>query len=159
MSESLQKNKLLVTAIKDGTVIDHITAAHALKIIRLLNLADHNKRVTVGLNLPSKTMGLKDLIKVEGRELTEEEIKRVAILAPEATINIIKNYQIAKKFHAEIPDVIEYVVVCPNPICITNNENMDSKFIVKKEKNNIKLKCWYCEKTFPQEEIRDYKNN
>lgn len=151
--------QLLVSAIKNGTVIDHITVGHALKIIRLLNLADHNKVVTVGLNLPSKTMKIKDLIKVESRELTPEEISRVAILAPRASINIIENYRVAKKFHVNIPETIEYVVICPNPKCITNNENMNSKFHVLHENSKIKLKCHYCEKVFIQDEIREYKHN
>lgn len=151
--------KLLVAAIKNGTVVDHINAGHALKIIRLLNLADHNKLVTVGLNLPSKATKIKDLIKVEGRELTPEEINRIAIFAPHGTINIIKNYEVVKKFHAEIPDVVEYVIVCPNLKCITNHENMNSKFHVLENKGEITLKCHYCEKSFAENEIKDYKNN
>ncbi|MFH1946569.1 MAG: aspartate carbamoyltransferase regulatory subunit [Candidatus Magasanikbacteria bacterium] len=155
----MTKKQLLVAAIKDGTVIDHIKAGHALKIIRLLNLADHNKLVTVGLNLPSKATKIKDLIKVEGRELTPEEINRIAIFAPQGTINIIKNYEVVKKFHAQIPDVVEYVIVCPNPKCITNHENMDSKFHALEEEKKITLKCHYCEKKFNEEEIKEYKNN
>jgi len=151
--------QLLVAAINNGTVIDHITAGSALKIIRLLNLASHNNVVTVGLNLPSRAMKLKDLIKVEGREITPEEIDSVSILAPSASINIIKNYEVAKKFSVKIPDTIDYVVVCPNPKCITNNEKMDSKFHVIKEKDGVKLKCHYCEKIFKQKEINEYKNN
>ncbi len=151
--------KLLVAAIKDGTVIDHIKAGHALKIIRLLNLADHNKLVTVGLNLPSKATRIKDLIKVEGRELTPEETSRIAIFAPQGTINIIKNYEVIKKFHAQMPDIVEYVIVCPNINCITNHEHMDSKFHVSEDKGEITLKCHYCEKSFSEKEIKEYKNN
>ncbi len=148
-----------VFTIKQGTAIDHITAGSALKIIRILNLAEHDKIVTVGLNFPSKRLGLKDIVKVENRELTPEEIARVAIFAPKATINIIRDFEVYKKFDAEIPEVIEYVVVCPNPKCITNNEQMSSKFHVLNEKNGLKLKCYYCERTFKQEEIKDYKTN
>ena len=151
--------KLLVAAIKNGTVIDHINAGHALKIIRLLNLADHKNLVTVGLNLPSKATRIKDLIKVEGRELTPEEINRIAIFAPHGTMNIIKNYEVVKKFHAEIPDIVEYVIVCPNLKCITNHENMNSKFHVLENKGEITLKCHYCEKSYLENEIKDYKNN
>lgn len=147
-----------VFAIKEGTVIDHITAGHALKIIRLLNLADENRIVTVGLNFPSKKFGLKDLIKVENRELTPEEINRVAIFAPDATINIIKNHMVTKKFKAEIPAVIEYVVTCPNPQCITNHEDICTKFHVAYKNNSIYLKCHYCEKVFTEKEISQYKN-
>lgn len=85
-------------------MIDHIDAGHALKIIRILNLADHQKVVTVGLNLPSRAMKFKDIIKVEGRELTPEEANRVAILAPTANLNIIRNYEVVKKFNLKLPE-------------------------------------------------------
>ena len=155
----MNKKTLLVSAIKDGTVIDHITAGHALKIVRLLNLADHNKIVTLGLNLPSKENKYKDIIKVESLELTPKELNRISIFAPHATINIINDYEIVKKFETEMPDTVEYVIVCPNPNCITNNEIMDTRFHVKEEGENIKLKCSYCEKTFDEKEIIEYKNN
>jgi len=148
-----------VFTIKQGTAIDHITAGSALKIIRILNLAEHDKIVTVGLNFPSKQLRLKDIIKVENRELTPEEIARVAIFAPQATINIIRDFTVFKKFKAEIPKIIDYVIICPNPKCITNNEQMPSKFHVLNEKNVLKLKCHYCERAFKQTEIKDYKNN
>jgi len=154
-----KENKLLVAAIKNGTVIDHITAGQALKIIRLLNLPEYEKRVTVGLNLPSRAMGKKDLIKVEGKELAQEDVNRVAIFSPQSTINIIKDYKIIKKFQAEIPEMIEYVIVCPNPKCITNNEKMSSRFHVIVKRGKTKLKCHYCEKAFDRDEIREYKNN
>lgn len=148
--------KLLVSAIKDGTVIDHIHAGNALKIIRLLNLAEHKKVVTVGLNLPSKSMGYKDIIKVADRELNEDEAGHIAILAPEASINIIKDYEITKKFNINIPEKIDYVMVCPNPKCITNNERMETSFYVKPNHKQINLQCKYCEKTFKQEDIKDF---
>ena len=145
-----------VFAIEEGTVIDHIKAGSALQIIRLLNLPSHSKIVTVGLNFKSKKGKLKDIVKVEKRELSEEEISRVAILAPDATINIVKNFKITKKFKAEIPELIEHVIVCPNPKCITNNERMETKFHVSRGKNNVRLKCNYCEKEFTQDEIKNY---
>ncbi len=145
-----------VFAIKDGTAIDHIAAGQALKIIRILNLASDNHIVSVGLNFPSKKLKFKDLIKVENRELTPEEISRVAILAPEATINIIRNFEIYKKFQAEIPDTIEQLIVCPNIKCITNHEPMNTIFHVQAEKM-VQLKCHYCERTYSQDEIKDYK--
>jgi len=155
----IKEKKLSVAAIKRGTVIDHITAGHALKIIRLLDLADHKKVVTVGLNLPSKDMKIKDIIKVEGRELTPEEIERVAVFAPQGSINIIRDYKVIKKFNTEIPTTIEYVMVCPNPKCITNNEVIDTKFNITSEKKQVRFKCHYCEKVFDQNEITEYKHN
>ncbi len=148
-----------VFTIKEGTVIDHINAGAALKIIRLLNLAAENKIVTVGLNFSSKGLDMKDIIKVEKRELTPDEINRVAIFAPYATINIIRNFKVAKKFKVQIPDLIHHVIVCPNPKCVTNNDDTDTIFNVTSRNGSLKLRCQYCEKIFKQNEIREYKNN
>ena len=151
-----QEKKLLVSAIKNGTVVDHITAGKALSIIRLLNLLQHKKIVTVGLNLPSKSMGYKDLIKVEGAELTPEEANRSAIFSPESSVNIIRNYNVAKKFFVAIPEKISRLIICPNPKCITNHDRMESLFHVSKEGKEIKLQCHYCEKIFSNDEISQY---
>lgn len=147
---------LLVSAIKNGTVIDHIKAGNALKIIRILSLPAEEKLVTVGLNLPSKATGKKDLIKVEGRELTNTEANHVAILAPMATINIIRNYKVIKKFTVNIPKEIDNLIICPNPQCITNHEKMKTNFTIINNGKQIKIKCKYCEKGFSQNEIREY---
>ena len=92
------EKELSVSAIENGTVIDHIPAGQGMRIVRLLKLADHKKKVTLGLNLPSKSLGYKDLIKVEGREISVEEANQIALFAPKASINIIRNFQIQKKF-------------------------------------------------------------
>ncbi len=155
MTTNKTPKQLLVSAIKNGTVIDHITAGQALKIIRLLNLPSYDKVVTVGLNLPSREMKHKDLIKVEGRELSEAEVNQVAILSPSASINIIREYEIVKKLKVRLPEKIEHIIVCPNPKCITNNERMDTVFHVNGG-DSVKLKCHYCEKIFKQDEIKDY---
>jgi len=152
----VKNKKLLVSAIKNGTVIDHIERGNALQIIKLLNLPSEKKVVTVGLNLPSEEMKYKDLIKVEGRELTKAEVNEVAILAPNASINIIENYEVTRKFNVEIPETIDYVIVCPNPKCITNNERMNTKFHVNKDEKGVNLKCNYCEKKYTKDEIKSY---
>ena len=152
-----QDKKLLVSAIKNGTVIDHINAGEALKIIRFLNLAAQNKLVTVGLNLPSKLMKTKDLIKVEDWEINTEEASQVALIAPRATVNLIKNYQVIKKLALKLPDKIEHLLVCPNPKCVTNHEPMDSFFYVRLRKQKVEVSCKYCEKQFALDEIKDYK--
>jgi aspartate carbamoyltransferase regulatory subunit len=148
---------LSVAAIENGTVIDHIDAHYALAIIRLLNLPEGGRLVTVGLNLPSKHMGTKDLIKVEGREITEEEANRIAILSPTATINVIKKYVVGKKFTVSLPKTIDHVIVCPNSMCISNNERMmNTKFHVFHNGTEVRLKCHYCEKGFSQTDIKEY---
>ncbi len=148
-----------VFAIEQGTVIDHINAGQALKIIRILNLAEHNRVISIGLNFTSKSLKFKDIIKVENRELSTEEMNRVAIFAPHATINIIRDYKIHNKSKVEIPKIIDYVIVCPNPKCITNNDETFSKFNVISKNGQLKLKCHYCEKVFEEQNIREYKNN
>ncbi len=150
------KKTLSVAAIKNGTVIDHIDAGNALKIIKLLRLPSEHRLVTTGLNLPSKAMGKKDIIKVEGRELTEKEVNTVAILAPKASVNIIKNYEVKKKIPIHIPEIIEQIIKCPNPTCICNNEKMDTKFHTEERKKELRLTCHYCEKQFKKEEIKEY---
>ncbi len=151
------EQQLQVSAIKSGTVIDHVRAGQALTIVRLLNLAAQHKTVTIGMNLPSRKMGHKDLIKVANYELPPEEANRVAILAPDADINIIANYKIKNKFKVSIPSLIERLIVCPNPHCVSNHEPMGSKFATLHRGETVAVRCWYCEKTFTQDEIVDYR--
>ncbi len=151
------KNKpttqLLVNAIKHGTVIDHITPGQGVKIVAALKLSAHNKIVTLGLNLPSRTMKKKDLIKVEDRELLPEEADSVAILAPNATINIIRDYATIKKFEVQLPKTLTGLIICPNPKCITNHERMTTIFTIVRQKPNVIMRCHYCEKTFHRDEV------
>lgn len=141
-----------VYAIKDGTVIDHIPAGKGLKIVRLLGLKEGNNIVTLGMRLDSKRHGKKDIVKIEKRELTSQEVNKIAIVAPTATLNIIRNYKIAQKTPVALQDIIEEIIQCANSNCVTNNEQVKTKFILK-EKKPIKLLCYFCERTFGVEEI------
>ncbi|MDP2684614.1 MAG: aspartate carbamoyltransferase regulatory subunit [bacterium] len=141
-----------VYAIKNGTVIDHIPEGKGLDIIDLLNLRQWKKIVTLGIGFTSKRLGKKDLIKIEDKELTPEEVNKIAIIAPTATINIIRNFKRAKKFRVKIPDMIEGIVKCANPACITNHDNVSTKFYQEKGKKP-KLRCHYCERYFEHEEL------
>ncbi|MFH1536826.1 MAG: aspartate carbamoyltransferase regulatory subunit [Patescibacteria group bacterium] len=145
-----------VFTIKDGTVIDHIPVGMAIQLIRLLKLIESNCVVTMGANFKSKKRGGKDIIKIENKELTPEEVNQVALLAPKATINIIRDYKIAKKFQVEIPEVFEDTAKCPNPKCITNMDPKNAKFIPVEEGKDMRLKCHYCEKLFKPEELNEY---
>lgn len=151
------EKKLSVSAIKDGTVIDHVSSGSALTIIKLLKLLRDKKRVTVGLNLSSDSMGYKDIIKIENRVLTEKEAHDIAVFAPEATINIIRNYHVEKKIKASMPSRIEKILICPNTRCISRKEPVDSLFTVEEYKNKVHLRCKYCEKVFERDEIKEYK--
>lgn len=148
---------LSVSAIKDGTVIDHIAQGSALIIIHLLKLSNLQNCSTVGLNLSSRSMGHKDLIKIENRFLTEKEAHDIAVFAPLATISIIRNYKVEKKMKASLPDVIENILLCPNPCCITRKEPANTLFFIEEFKQKIFLRCGFCEKLFERSEVRDYK--
>jgi len=145
---------LSVSAIKNGTVNDHIRSGQALRIMRLLRVLEDKHKVTLGLNLPSKLLGVKDLIKIEARELTSEEANEIMIFAPEATINIINDFDVLKKLPTHLPASIANVFLCPNPACITQAELMDSSFHIKEDGKHIRLSCHYCEKTFDQDQVK-----
>ncbi len=139
---------LSVAAIQKGTVIDHIPAGQGMRIVRLLKLDSRRHQVTLGLNLPSKTMGYKDLIKVEGREITESEAQQIAIFAPKATLNIIRAFELTKKFTVSLPKKVEKILRCPNERCITNHEHAVTRFSVQKPARGVQLTCYYCQKSF-----------
>ncbi|MDF2939526.1 MAG: aspartate carbamoyltransferase regulatory subunit [Gammaproteobacteria bacterium] len=139
---------LSVTAIKHGCVIDHIPAGQAIAMLSLLGIARSNFQVTVGINLPSHRSGLKDLIKIEGRDLSENEINEIGVLAPGATINSIKNSEVVKKVVATIPKTISGLLDCPNSNCITHRESIKSHFHVEAAGPKVELKCHYCESSF-----------
>ena len=126
-------------------MIDHITAGHALDVLKILRITDQvNGIVTVGMNVPSKTLGLKDMVKIEGRELKSEEVDKIALLAPHASINIIRNYKVVDKQLVRLPNIIREIVKCANPACISNSkEPVKSTFYVD-NKEPLRLRCHYC---------------
>jgi aspartate carbamoyltransferase regulatory subunit len=148
---------LSVTAIKEGTVIDHIPTGQAFIIFQLLKLSQGKHRISLGLNFTSSSMGLKDLIKIENRALTEQEVHDIAVFVPQATINIIKNYKVASKIPAKLPKAISRILACPNPCCITHCESIDTLFHVEEHKQQVRLRCQFCEKIFERHEIKNYR--
>lgn len=151
----MKEKTLSVSAIKEGTVIDHIQAGQALKIIRLLGFSANENRVTVGLNLKSHSTGLKDIIKIENVFLTESQAAQIAIFSPSATVNVIENYKVAKKFRVRMPEAIAAVLFCPNSRCITNAETVPTFFSVEENNQHITLRCKYCEKIFPRDATKE----
>lgn len=145
--------ELLVAAIENGTVIDHLPVGSGMRIIHLLNLSTHHEVVSLALNLRSKTLGLKDLIKLEGREISDEEASQIAIFAPKATLNIIRQFECVRKFKVHMPEIVEHVFNCVNERCITRHENMGSKFKVYVFGKQVDLICFYCEKRLSHESI------
>ena len=141
----MAKKEMLVTAIENGTVIDHIPAEKTYKVVTLLQLDKLTTPVTIGNYLESKKVGHKGIIKVSGRFFTDAEISQLSVVAPKAVLNIIKDYEVVEKKTVITPDDIRGIVKCNNPKCITNNEPMDTLFHVVDKENGI-LKCHYCEK-------------
>jgi len=151
MSDSSQ---LLVRRIKDGTVIDHIESAKALFVLRALNITGKEGNViTVALNVPSSKHRKKDIIKVENRFLETNETNKLALIAPHATINIIRDYRLVEKRKIQLPDCIIGIFRCPNLNCITNSGENINHVINILDKEKILLRCRYCSRTLTIEEI------
>tara|TARA_Y100000310_G_C20620438_1_gene782987 strand:+ start:708 stop:1163 length:456 start_codon:yes stop_codon:yes gene_type:complete len=144
---------LRIAAIKEGTVIDHIPAEKIFSVVRFLKLDKSEGPVSVATNLTSKLLGKKGVIKISGRELTSMEVEEIALLAPEATINIIKEYDVAQKRQVSLPKQIKGFVCCMNPNCITNKQPVATRFSVKNSEG-LTLKCSYCEREMGQKQIR-----
>ena len=138
----MNKKEMLVAAIQNGTVIDHIPSEKTYQVAQLLKLAEMDTPVTIGYNLRSKKLGKKGIIKVENKFFTDEEINRLSVVAPNIVLNIIRDFEVTEKKTVITPDDIRGIVKCNNPKCITNNEPMQTHFHVA---NGI-LTCHYCEK-------------
>jgi aspartate carbamoyltransferase regulatory subunit len=147
------KKEVLVSAIENGTVIDHIPADKTFQVVNLLGLQNEKELVTIGFNLPSKKVGKKGIIKISNKVFTNEEINRLSVVAPKIVLNIIENYEVVEKRTVETPDELRGIVKCNNPKCITNNEPMQTVFNVV-DKANVTLKCHYCGK---EQDINDVK--
>lgn len=139
--------ELRVTPIKNGTVIDHIPAGMALKVLKILGIGDGvASTVTVAMHVPSRAMGWKDIVKVEDRELGAREVEKIALIAPTATVNVIRNYNVAEKRRVTLPDRAVGILRCANPNCISNaREPVDAEFIVK-SKAPLRVFCKYCDR-------------
>ncbi|MCX7697355.1 MAG: aspartate carbamoyltransferase regulatory subunit [Bacteroidales bacterium] len=146
------KKKLQVSAIENGTVIDHIPQGVVQKVLKILGLEDCIEPIYLGANLESKKMGKKGLIKVSNRYFADNEINKIALIAPTATIIEIRNFEIIKKQKVAIPDEIINILKCANPKCITNYEKVKTHFYVI-DKEDIKLRCHYCEKIIKKENL------
>lgn len=154
MKDSMKKKlKLKVSAIKEGTVIDHIPAKNLFKVISILGLDKIDNQITFGTNLESHKLGGKAIIKVSDVFFEDNEINKIALIAPHAKLNIIKDYEVVEKSIVVTPDTITEIVKCFNPKCITNNEKITTAFKVINEEP-IALKCHYCEKITTSEQIR-----
>ncbi len=151
-SEKPARQELNVSAIRDGTVIDHIQNEATFKVAEILRLEQTGQMVLVGMHLPSKQVGRKGIVKIDGRALTPEEVNKIALIAPDATLNIIKDYRVAEKRKVELPSRVEGIVRCFNPQCITNRQAVTTSFDVV-SKGPVSLRCAYCERTMSGPDI------
>ncbi len=147
-------SQLLVRRIRDGTVIDHIEGGKALLVLRALSITGREGNViTVALNVPSSKHGKKDIIKVENRFLETSETNKLALIAPKATINIIRDYKLVEKRKIQMPESIVGIFKCPNLKCITNSGEGIRSIIDVIDKEKVVLECRYCSRTLSIDEL------
>lgn len=139
------RKEFVVSAIENGTVIDHIPVQCVFQVIHLLGLDKCGEQVLFGTNLNSKKFGKKGIIKVNNTLFKNDDLNKIALIAPSATLNVINDFQVVEKKQVEVPDQIKKMVKCVNPNCVTNIENVPTKFNVI-DKKDVKLRCHYCEK-------------
>lgn len=144
--ENNNEKQLKVSAIKNGTVLDHIPSGQVFKVIDILGLYDSPHPVTFGVNLDSRSMGSKGIIKISERFFKDDELNKIALIAPNASVNIIRDFEVVEKKVLAIPETITGIVRCINPMCVTNHENISTKFKTIVKGSEIRLLCSYCEK-------------
>lgn len=147
-----KRKELQVAALCNGTSIDHIPSNVLFKVVSLLGLEKLDNPITIGNNLESKKMKTKGIIKIANKFFVEDEINKIAVIAPNIVLNVIKNYEVVEKKTILLPDNIKGIVKCNNPKCITNNEPMVTRFTVTNKKNT-ELMCHYCNIKINKEEI------
>ncbi|MGA2972929.1 MAG: aspartate carbamoyltransferase regulatory subunit [Candidatus Bathyarchaeia archaeon] len=148
------RQELYVRKIKDGTVIDHITPGFALDVLKILGInGKEGEVVSVALNVESKQLHHKDIVKIQNRELKPGEVDKIALIAPNATINIIRNYDVASKKVVELPSSIRGIIKCDNPSCISNSrEPVEPRFGVDR-REPIRVRCYFCGHVMEREDV------
>ena len=152
MEEALRK-ELIVSAIENGTVIDHIPSTAVMRVMKILELEKSKNQVLFGMNLESRKFGKKGIIKVRDTFFEPIEINKIALVAPSASLTVIRDFKVVEKKMVEIPDFVAGFIKCFNPKCVTNHENVPTKFNVI-DKIEIRLFCHYCEKITKKEHIQ-----
>lgn len=148
------EKELKVAALRNGTVIDHIPSEKLFQVVSILRLKTCDNQLTIGNNFESNKMKSKGIIKISDRFLAEEETNKIALIAPTAKINIIKEYKVIEKRLLQLPDEVIEIVSCNNPNCITNHQPVTTRFFVLKEDHTYRLKCRYCEREAKHDEVK-----
>lgn len=146
LNDMTGKKELAVAALRNGTVIDHIPSSALFKAVRILGIENLDTSVTIGNNLESGKLGRKGIIKVADVEFDEATLNRIALIAPTAVVNIIRDFNVVEKRQVALPDTIVGIVKCANPKCITNNEPMLTRFVVVGH-DPVAIRCHYCNHT------------
>lgn len=150
----MKREELMVAAIENGTVIDHIPVSKLFEVVRLLHLEDIKaSSIMIGYNLKSKKMVNKSIIKISDKFFSDSELNQLSVVAPNVSLCIIREYEVVEKKKVVLPDDIRGIVRCGNPKCITNNEPMDTFFHVTDRAKGI-IRCRYCEKEQSLEQVR-----
>ena len=142
----MSRKELVVSALENGTVLDHIPAENVYKALRILNLQGIENQITIGINLNSKQHGKKGIIKIADKFFEDDELNKLALLAPEATVNVIRDFKVVEKKKVELPKEISGIAKCMNPKCVTNHQPITTRFTVNVKGNETSLLCHYCEK-------------
>ena len=156
----MEQSDLIVRRIRDGTVIDHINEGKGLNVLEALEIdGSRGNVITIALNMPSGKLKKKDMIKVEGRFLEDDDTNKLAVIAPSSTVNIIKDYKLVEKRRVSLPNQIEQIFRCSNPDCITNSQEYIESTMEVMDKDNLVLKCRYCGRILDVNDLKVSKKN
>ena len=142
----MSRKELVVSALENGTVLDHIPAGNVYKALDILNLKGIESQITIGINLASRIYGKKGIIKIADKFFEDEELNKLALIAPKATVNIIRDFKVVEKKKIVMPKEIVGIAICKNPKCVTNHQPIKTKFTTIDNGNDVSLLCSYCEK-------------
>ncbi|MBE6235132.1 MAG: aspartate carbamoyltransferase regulatory subunit [Bacteroidales bacterium] len=143
----MSQKELKVSALENGTVLDHIPAENVYKALEILDLKDIGSQITIGINLVSKQHGKKGIIKIADKFFEDEELNKLSLIAPKATVNVIRDFKVVEKRKLEIPQEIHGIGRCLNPKCVTNHQPVPTRFSTVKKGDEISLLCHFCEKS------------
>ena len=142
----MSRKELVVSALENGTVLDHIPAENVYKALYILNLKGIENQITIGINLASKVHGKKGIIKIADKFFEDDELNKLALIAPKATVNVIKDFKVVEKKTLVMPKEVVGIAKCRNPKCVTNHQPIKTRFTTVERNNEIKLLCHFCEK-------------
>ena len=147
-----EEEYLKARKIERGIVLDHVPANKSFLVLKVLGIDEKFPgSITMLTNVPSTKFGLKDLIKIEGKEIGKGELEKLAIISPYITVSIVRDYKTVEKFRVSLPEVITGMPKCPNEKC-ESNKTQKFKFFVE-EREPVKLRCAHCGQTFKEKQL------